>query len=117
MDKIKARKKSLKRDFMKYFALCVIFVFLGGCLIAVLLQTELAAKYGEAAGNNADRRFIYHEVSVLHIAAIALWPITCVVGGTVLYKRKLEKHIKILTQGIISSIAIRTCIYCICNSD
>ena len=99
MDKIKTRKKSLKRDFMKYFALCVIFVFLGGCLIAVLLQTELAAKYGEAAGNNADRRSIYHEVSVLHIAAIALWPITCVVGGTVFYKRKLEKPIKILLEA------------------
>ena len=116
MRKSRKRKKSLKRDFIRYFLACVLFVFVGGWFIAEWqyhIRSNYADKHGlfvtewlEASADeesetheNEASGLVYRQIGVLHIVAVALWPLTCIVGGTLFYKRKLEKPIKILREA------------------
>lgn len=120
MDEVKLRKKSLKWDFMKYFVICSIFIFLGawliGSLATDLLHESLDGYEIFFGGENQlyiedhtsekntitpERYFLaVNGIDILQFIAIPLWSLACVVVcGRIFYRRKLERPIGILLDA------------------
>lgn len=116
MGKIKHRESSLKRDFIKYFAVCGICALVGSWLIGTMvnvLQLDYVLKYElfpsgggipqeklDITSENMGYYAVYHVISLSQFIAIPLWTILCiVVCATHFYRKKLGKTIEILTQA------------------
>lgn len=117
MGKMRQGKKSLKWDFMKYFLVCAVFIFLGGWLIGSLARELFDRGLGgyEIFFGGEDQLYIEEHVpgentvpnegyflaanggDLFQFVAIPMWSLACVaVCGTLFYRRKLERPIGIL---------------------
>lgn len=117
MGKVKQRKKSLKWDFIKYFLICVIFIFAGSWILSDVISNVFPQNtngyiiYREGENviyiednitdesiTNQEKYFLaFNGIDLLQLIAIPLLSLLCVtICGTIFYRRKLEKPIGIL---------------------
>ncbi len=116
MGKIKRREASLKRDFIKYFAVCGMCALIGSWLIGNMtndLQLDYRLKYElypsgngiyreklEINTENMNYYVVYHLISLSQFIAIPMWSILCiVVCATLFYRKKLGKTLEILADA------------------
>lgn len=89
----KVKKKSLKRDFVKYFLICIISILMGALLSGILIRRcveEIPEKYN----------LLFLIANLFQFIAIPLWSLICVViFGILFYHRKIEKPVAILLEA------------------
>lgn len=110
----KIKRKSLKRDFMKYFLICTIFI-----LIGILLMGNFAEKFfhrdaieyvlfvGEKGSVEIRKNtesisekyvLLLDMADLFQCTVIPLWSLICIViCGIIFYRRKIEKSVAILS--------------------
>lgn len=115
MDTVK-KKKSLKRDFVKYFSICIILILAGSLLLgssAEKIFSSDASRYALFIGDDGTVSIITKSeripknyilfldiVNLFRCIAIPLWSLLCVVVcGIIFYHRKIEKPISILLEA------------------
>lgn len=116
MDKVKRKNKSLKWDFAKYFLICVILILAGSLLLGIISEKLfpfasweygfLLDEHGNISFPNTSEAVAERYMLLLGIAdlfqciSIPLWSLFCItVCGTVFYRRKIEKPIRILSNA------------------
>ncbi len=112
----KIKWKSLKRDFVKYFLICTIFILIGSLLMGSLAEKffhQDAIKYVLFVGEkgSVDIRKNAESISEKYIllldmadlfqcTVIPLWSLICIViCGILFYRRKIEKPVAILLEA------------------
>lgn len=112
----KIKRKSLKRDFVKYFLICTIFILIGSLLIGSLAEKMFhldAMEYVLFVGEkgNVEIRKRAESISEMYVLlldmadlfqyiVIPLWSLMCIViCGMIFYRRKIEKPVAILSEA------------------
>ncbi len=112
----KIKWKSLKRDFVKYFLICTIFILIGSLLMGSLAEKffhQDAIEYVLFVGEkgSVDIRKNAESISEKYIllldmadlfqcTVIPLWSLICIViCGILFYRRKIEKPVAILLEA------------------
>lgn len=112
----KIKRKSLKRDFVKYFFICTIFILIGSLLIGNLAEKMFhldAMEYVLFVGEkgNVEIRKRAESISEMYVLlldmadlfqciVIPLWSLMCIViCGMIFYRRKIEKPVAILSEA------------------
>lgn len=112
----KIKRKSLKRDFVKYFSICTIFILIGSLLIGSLAEKMFhldAMEYVLFVGEkgNVEIRKRAESISEMYVLlldmadlfqciVIPLWSLMCIViCGMIFYRRKIEKPVAILSEA------------------
>ena len=116
MGKVNEKRKSLKWDFVKYFLVCTVCILLGSVLLGTVsnrLFSSDANEYilyiGEAGNIGMGRDvgevperylLLFYAADLFQCTAIPLWSLLCVVVcGTLFYRRKIEKPVRILSEA------------------
>lgn len=117
MGAIKRKKKSLKWDFVKYFLVCIILILTGSLLLGISAEKFFPLEiyeYRFLLDGNGDISLVktpepiitQHYILLLDATdlfqciVIPLWSLACVaVCGTLFYRRKIEKPIRILSNA------------------
>lgn len=104
----KAKRKSLKRDFVKYFLVCTIFLLMGSLIMGSLVEKffhrdeiEYALFVGEK-GNVISEKYILllNMTDFFQCTVILLWSFLCIViCGILFYRRKIEKPVAVLSEA------------------
>lgn len=110
----KIKRKSLKRDFVKYFLICTIFILIGSLLMGnfaerifhldaieyVLLVGEKGSVEIRKNTESISEKYILllDMADLFQCTVIPLWSLICIViCGIIFYRRKIEKPVAILS--------------------
>ena len=110
----KIKRKSLKRDFVKYFLICTIFILIGSLLMGnfaekifhldaieyVLLVGEKGSVEIRKNTESISEKYILllDMADLFKCTVIPLWSLICIViCGIIFYRRKIEKPVAILS--------------------
>lgn len=110
----KIKRKSLKRDFVKYFLICTIFILIGSLLMGNFAEkifhldaidyVLLVGEKGSVEIRNNTESISEKYILLLDMAdlfqctVIPLWSLICIViCGIIFYRRKIEKPVAILS--------------------
>lgn len=110
----KIKRKSLKKDFVKYFLICTIFILIGSLLMGNFAEkifhldaidyVLLVGEKGSVEIRNNTESISEKYILLLDMAdlfqctVIPLWSLICIViCGIIFYRRKIEKPVAILS--------------------
>lgn len=112
----KIKRRSLKRDFVKYFLICTIFILIGSLLMGSLAEKFFhrdAIEYVLFVGEKGSVEIRKNSESIsekyvllldmadlFQCTVIPLWSLICIViCGMIFYRRKIEKPVAILLEA------------------
>ena len=110
----KIKRKSLKRDFVKYFLICTIFILIGSLLMVNFVENffhrdaiEYVLFVGEKGSVEIRKNtesisekyvLLLDMADLFKCTVIPLWSLICIViCGIIFYRRKIEKPVAILS--------------------